>query len=237
MTRRCSGQSILDSSRNLRRLQRYQMDGVAWRLLPGAEPCGTRGPHGALPAFRIADFGIARGYCLAHDVRIVFEEMLPGMSLLIFLDPDATPFELAQVTDPKAWKLGDRRELRTRRRQDVAPSSTLPLLGLEELTIYAYDVTASVRFYRDILGLPVGLSFFGHIHLVAANTQVVLRPTNWRCRAPAQPHATEPVFAIPDLEALIKRLRQEAIAHRLEAPGRILVEDPAGLRIHCEAPG
>ena len=176
----------------------YIFGDVSWRLLPDARPCGTHGPHGVLPAFSIDDFGAARAYLRKRGIPIVFEEMLPGLNLLIFLDPDDTPIELVQATDPREWDIRQRRALTAKRRQDQAPAGPLRLGGLSELAIYTHDITASGRFYRDVVGLPAGLSFFGHIHLVAENLPVVLRGTNWRCKAPHSPHATEPVFSVPD---------------------------------------
>lgn len=208
-------------------------DGVIWRLLPGALPCGTRGPHGALPAFQVTDFGQARGYLLAHDIPIVFEEILPGMSLLIFLDPDSTPIELSQATDPCAWDIADRRILRMKRRRDAAPPHSLHLGPVDEITLYTHDITGSVQFYRDLVGLPVGLSFFGHIHLVADNVPLVLRGVNWRCKTPGAAHATEPVFAVPDLPGLAQRLQAAGYSPQLTAT-RLSVWDPAGWRVHFE---
>ncbi len=206
---------------------------VIWRLLPGASPCGTHGPHGALPAFQVTDFGQARGYLLAHDIPIVFEEILPGMSLLIFLDPDGAPIELSQTTDPTAWDIADRRTLRMKRRRDATPSRPLRLGPVEEITIYTHDITRSVQFYRDLVGLPVGLSFFGHIHLVADNVPVVLRGVNWRCKTPGAAHATELVFVAPNLPGLAQRL--EAAGYPLQiTANRLSVWDPAGWRVHFE---
>ncbi|MCO6450121.1 MAG: VOC family protein [Caldilineales bacterium] len=212
----------------------YQFDEVTWRLLSGAEPCGTRGPHGVLPAFGIDDFGSARGYLRAQGIANVFEEMLPGMNLLIFLDPDSTPIELVQWTDPRAWDIAERRELRTRRRQDAAPGQSLSLGSLQELTIYSHDITASVRFYRDVVGIPVGLSFYGHVHLALENLPLVLRSTNWRCKSPHSPHATEPIFEIDDLAALAHRL-QSAGHMPHETEDGLSVLDPCGIRLHFRA--
>ena len=215
----------------------YRLGDVIWRLRPAADPCGTKGPHAALPAFEIEDFGAARGYLQARGIPIVFEEMLPGLNLLIFLDPDGSPFELVQITDPRSWDIGQRRELRTRRRKDRAAKGPLRLGRLAELTMYVTDITAGVRFYRDVVGLPVGVSFFGHVHLVLDNVPLVLRPTNIHCRSPHQPHGTEPVFAVDDLDALAERLSAAGtpLLHRDRV--RITVRDPAGTRVHFEQAG
>lgn len=212
----------------------FQHGDIIWRLLDGAEPCGTRGPHFALPAFEIVDFGQARGYLLAHDIPIVFEEMLPGLNLLIFLDPDATPIQLIQLTDPRVWDIADRRELRTRRRRDDLASEMVGLGPLGELTIYSHDISASGRFYRQLIGLPPGLSFFGHIHLLAENLPVVLRHTNWRCKHPGRHHATSPIFAVPDLSLLAQTLAAAGYSPDFTSPDRLTVIDPAGLRLHFE---
>lgn len=212
----------------------YRCGDIEWRMLPGAQPCGTRGPHGALPGFGIDDFGAARGYLRDQDIPIVFEEMLPGLSLLIFLDPDGSPIELMQTTDPGAWDIRDRRELRTRRRQDMAPAGPLRLGPLQELSIYTHDVSASGRFYRDVLGFPAGLSFFGHIHLVAGNVPLVLRATNWRCVAPEQRHATEPVFTVRDIDALAGRVASAGYQASYASANRLDITDPVGLRLHIE---
>lgn len=210
---------------------------VSWRLLPGAEPCGTRGPHGALPAFQVADFGQARGYLLAQGIPIVFEEILPGISLLIFLDADANPIELVQPTDPSAWDIAERRLLRTKARRDLAPSGPLSLGPLYEITLYTHDITNSVQFYRDLVGLPAGLSFFGHMHLVAANLPVVLRGVNWRCKAPQQRHGSELTFAAPDLPALAARVQAAGYAPTWTAAAGVTCSDPAGQRLHFAQQG
>jgi catechol 2,3-dioxygenase-like lactoylglutathione lyase family enzyme len=214
----------------------YEPEGepIAWRLLPGAQPCGTRGPHGLLPSFRVDDFGQARGYLLARKVPIVFEEILPGLKLLVFLDPDGTPIQLAQPTDPTRWDIAERRLLRMRRRIDAVPPGPLRLGPLDEITIYTPDITASVAFYRDLIGLPVGLSFFGHIHLVMANAPLVLRGNNRHCKTPGAPHATELVLAVPDADALLKRLHTAGYA-TTERWDRFTVVDPAGWRLHLIA--
>ncbi len=211
----------------------YEPEGapIAWRLFPGAQPCGTRGPHGLLPSFRVDDFGQARGYLLARKVPIVFEEILPGLKLLVFLDPDGTPIQLAQPTDPTSWDIGERRLLRMRRRVDATPPGPLRLGALDEISLYTPNITASVAFYRDLIGLPVGLSFFGHIHLVMANAPLVLRGNNWRCKTPGALHATELVLAVPDGEALSKRL-QAAGYPTMRQWDRLTVVDPAGWRLH-----
>jgi catechol 2,3-dioxygenase-like lactoylglutathione lyase family enzyme len=210
---------------------RYELNGVVWEQLPGGKFCGTRGPHGALPVFGIDDFSHARGYLLAHDIPIVFEEMLPGLNLIIFLDPSSNPFELAQETEPDAWDISQRKALITKRRQDAPQTEPISLPGVTELTIYAHDITASVNFYRDVVGLPVGLSYFAHVHLVAENMPVVLRTTRWRCKAPEQPHGTEPVFAVDNIDALADRLQRAGVAVAARASG-LTARDPAGVPVH-----
>lgn len=205
---------------------------VIWRLLPGGEPCGTRGPHGVLPSFQVADFGQARGYLLAHGIPIVFEEILPGMNLLIFLDPDANPIELAQPTDPAAWDIAQRRLLRTKGRRDLAPSGPLVLGPLDEVTLYTHDITNSVRFYRDLIGLPVGLSYFGHVHLVMENTPLVLRGVNWRCKTPGALHATELAIGVTSLPGLGDRLEAAGHPSLFVGDSHLTVLDPSGWRVH-----
>ena len=213
----------------------YQIGAIVWRLLPGAHPCGTHGPHGVLPVFQIDDFGQARGYLFHQNIPVVFDGMSPGQSLLVFLDPDGTPVELAQITDPSVWDIQDRLLLRTRRRQDQASDASIRLGPVSELIIYTYDVTASVRFYRDLLQLPVGAAFFGHVHLLTANLPIVLRTSHWRCKGPGQPHATSPVFAVSDLPALAQRLADAGYVGRWTKAGRLSVTDPVGVRLHFEA--
>jgi len=154
---------------------RYRLGDVVWEQLQDGQFCGTRGPHGVMPVFGIDDFGRARGYLMSHDIPVVFEEMLPGLNLLVFLDPDSNPFELAQETDPDEWRISQRKALRTKRRQDGPQAEPVALHGVTELTIYSHDITASVKFYRDVIGLPVGLAYFAHVHLAAENVPVVLR--------------------------------------------------------------
>jgi catechol 2,3-dioxygenase-like lactoylglutathione lyase family enzyme len=210
----------------------YLLGDITWRLLPGAEPCGTHGPHGVLPAFFVEDFGAARGYLNEWHVPIVFEEMVPGLNLLIFLDPDGNPIELMQETDAREWDIRKRKALRTRQRRDEPSAGPLKLGDLGELTIYTHEITASGRFYQDVVGLPVGLSFFGHIHLVADNLPVVLRATNWHCKAPHLLHSTEPVFRAPNVRLLSERLTAAGYPPIFSSPARVTVTDPIGLRMH-----
>ncbi len=210
---------------------RYLLGDVAWEQLPGGRFCGTRGPHGALPVFGVDDFSHARGYLLAHDIPIVFEEMVPGLNLLIFLDPDNNPFELAQETDPGDWDIAQRKALRTKRREDAPRATPVHLLGVTELTLYTHDITTSVKFWRDVVGLPVGLSYFAHVHLAAENVAVVLRTTRWRCKAPEHPHGTQPVFAVADPDVLVARLQDAGFRAERRGAG-LAVRDPAGIRCH-----
>lgn len=208
---------------------RYALDEIVWEHVPGGRFCGTRGPHGILPVFRIDDFSHARGYLLAHDIPIVFEELIPGLNLLIFLDPDSNPFELAEEVDPGEWDISQRKALRTKRRQDAPQETPISLRGISELTIYTHDITASVHFYRDVIGLPVGLSYFAHVHLVADNVPVVLRTTRWQCKAPHQPHGAEAVFTVADLDALAERLRQHGYDIAQTGADELRVRDPIGI--------
>lgn len=209
----------------------YKLGDVVWEHFPGGKFCGTRGPHGVIPVFGIDDFGLARGYLMAHDIPVVFEEMLPGMNLLVFLDPDSNPFELAQETDPDVWRISQRKALRTKRRQDAPQAEPVTLHGVTELIIYTHDITASVKFYRDVVGLPVGLAYFSHVHLVAENVPVVLRTTRWQCKAPEQRHGSEPTFSVGDLGALAGRL-QKAGFQPVAWESGISVRDPVGVRVH-----
>jgi len=215
---------------------RYELGDVVWEQWPGGRFCGTRGPHGVLPTFSIPDFGHARGYLLSHDIPIVFEEMLPGLNLLIFLDPDSNPFELAQETDPDAWTIAQRKALRTRRRQDAPQDAPIPLGGVFELNIYTDNISASAPFYRDVIGFPVGLSYFAHVHLAAENLPVVLRTTRWQCKARRLPHGTEPIFAVADVNTLAEHLRQAGFDPNDEKSG-LFVRDPVGIPLHFEAAG
>ncbi len=210
---------------------RYLLGDLLWEQWPGGRFCGARGPHGALPVFRIQEFSHARGYLLAHQIPIVFEELIPGLSLLIFLDPDNNPFELAQETDPGEWKIAARRALRTKQRIDPPQRRPVDLEGVAELTIYTHDITASVQFYKEIVGLPVGLAYFAHVHLAAENVAVVLRTTRWQCKAREQPHGSEPIFAVRDLDALRARLLQAGYDPSDE-DGGMVVRDPVGIPLH-----
>jgi len=209
----------------------YELGDVVWEHLPGGKFCGTRGPHGVMPVFGIDDFGRARGYLMSHDIPVVFEEMLPGVNLLVFLDPDSNPFELAQETDPDVWRISQRKALRTKRRQDAPQAEPVILRGVTELTVYPHNITASVKFYRDVVGLPVGLAYFAHVHLAAENVPVVLRTTRWQCKAPGQPHGSEPIFSVDDLGALTGRL-QKAGFQPAERGSGVSVRDPVGILVH-----
>ncbi len=213
----------------------YKMGDVVWEHLPGGKFCGTRGPHGVMPVFGIDDFGRARGYLMSHDIPIVFEEMLPGMSLLVFLDKDSNPFELAQETDPGAWRISQRKALRTKRRQDAPQAKPVTLRGVTELIIYSHDITASVKFYRDVIGLPVGLAYFAHVHLVAENVPVALRTTRWQCKARQQLHGVEPVFSVRNLAALAEKFQRAGLASQRLPSGVLKVRDPIGIPLQFVA--
>ncbi len=210
---------------------RYRLGELVWEQWPGGRFCGTRGPHGVLPVFGIEDFSQARGYLQAHHIPIVFEELIPGLNLLIFLDPDSNPFELAQETDPGEWDIAARRALRMKQRRDPPQEQPIILQGITELTIYTHDITASVHFYKDVVGLPVGLAYFAHVHLAAENVAVVLRTTRWQCKAREQPHGSEPIFAVRDLEALRTRLLRAGY-ESWDEDGGMVVRDPVGIPLH-----
>jgi predicted enzyme related to lactoylglutathione lyase len=69
------------------------------------------------------------------------------------------------------------------------------------------------------------------VHLVAENMPVVLRTTRWRCKAPEQPHGTEPVFAVDNIDALAGRLQRAGAAVAARASG-LTARDPAGVPVH-----
>lgn len=212
----------------------YVIGDVIWRMVSGGQPCGTKGPHGVVPAWRMRDFAQARGTLLAQDVPIVFEEMLPGANLLVFLDAAGNAIELLQVEDAARWQRSDRRALRTRQRRDAPSQEPLELGPLQEVSIYTPDITASVRFYRDVLGLPTGLAFFGHVHLAAENAPLVLRSTNTHCQHPERPHGTEVTFGVPDWPALRKRLQRASTPLLHNSPQHLTLLDPTGLRVSVQ---
>ena len=185
-----------------------------------------------LPVFTISDFGQARGSLLARGIPIVFEEILPGMSLLVFLDPDRNPFGLAQTTDPGAWQISQRKALRTRRRKDVASDHPITLERISEITIYTDNISASVPFYRDMIGLPLGLAYFAHVHLAADNVPVVLRTTRWQCKAHHQPHGSEPIFAVENLDDLAQRLDRAGFEATRASSCSLTTSDPSGIPLH-----
>ena len=156
-------------------------DGFRWHLCSPRPICRARGPHGVVPVLEVDDLVQAKAWIRSHARPIVFEEVVPGLARLIFLDPDGNPVELVQSLAVDEWQRGAR--LPEFEGTPIPPR----VVGMFEVSVYARDVPASVRFYRDVLGLETGLAYFAHIHLLFDNLPLVIRPTWRQCDQPA-PH-------------------------------------------------
>lgn len=150
-------------------------DGVILILCPGRVSCNTRGPHGLVPALEVDDIAAAKAHLRGLQRPIVFEEVVPGLARLTFLDPDGNALDLVQPLDVEAWERGARIP------EKDAGSGPPRVRGLFELSLYARDVPAMIHFYRDQLALETGLAYFAHIHLLFDNVPLVIRPTWHRC--------------------------------------------------------
>ncbi len=157
-------------------------DGFRWQLCAPRPECRARGPHGIVPALEVEDIVQAKAWLRKLKRPIVFEEVVPGLARFIFLDPDGNPVELVQALDVGTWERGAHIP-------DPAsePSAPPPVVGMFEVSLYARDVPAAVRFYREVLGLETGLTYFAHIHLLFDNLPLVIRPT-WRQCDQSLPH-------------------------------------------------
>ncbi len=164
-------------------------DGHVLYLCSGRVPCHARGPHGIVPVLEVADIAHARAWVQHLGRPIVFEEVVPGLARFIFLDPDGNPIDLAQVLDTQTWERGARIPV-----WKTPPTSPPQVLGLFELSLYARDAGAALRFYRDVLGLETGLAYFAHVHLLFENAALVIRPTWHRCDQ-REPHTPALVLA------------------------------------------
>ncbi|NPA91935.1 MAG: hypothetical protein GXO55_10925 [Chloroflexi bacterium] len=156
-------------------------DGILWRVCSGRGNCSTRGPHGVVPALAVEDVAQAKAWLQAQGRPLVFEEVVPGLARLTFIDPEGNPVDVVQEVDVAGWQRGQR--------IPAASDSSEPprVLGLFELSLYTHDVPRAQRVYQEGLGLTLGLAYFAHIHLLFDNVPLVLRPTWHRCPT-QEPH-------------------------------------------------
>ncbi len=155
-------------------------DHLTLAFCAGRGRCTARGPHGLVPALEVDDIARARAYVRARGRPIVFEEVVPGLARFTFLDPEGNAVDMVQTLEVTKWQRGDRIP-------DVPADHPPRVLGLFEVSLYALDVARAVRFYREQVGLPTGLAYFAHIHLLFQNLPLVIRPTWHRCES-RDPH-------------------------------------------------
>ncbi len=164
-------------------------DGFRWHLCTPRPPCRARGPHGIVPVLEVKDIAQAKAWIKRLKRPVVFEEIVPGLARFIFLDSDGHPVELVQPLNVETWERGARIP------EPPSPPSAPPhVVGMFEVSLYTRDVSASVRFYRDVLGLETGVAYFAHIHLLFDNLPLVIRPT-WRRCDQSRPHTPALVVA------------------------------------------
>ncbi len=149
-------------------------DGTFLLLCPGRVPCNARGPHGLVPALEVDDIAAAKARLQRLGRPIPFEEVVPGLARLTFLDPDYNPIDFVQPLDAARWERGARISSRDE-------ETDFQVKGLFELSVYARDVATVRRFYQERLGLETGLAYFAHIHLLFENVPLVIRPTWHTC--------------------------------------------------------
>ncbi len=150
-------------------------DGTYWHLCPGRIPCQTHGPHGLVPALEVEDISQAKAWFRQQGHPLLFQEVVPGLARLTLSDPEGNAFDLVQSLDASTWTRGANIP-------EPAHVSTPPrVLGLFELSLYARETDRALSFYRDVLGLDVGLAYFAHVHLLLGEIPLVIRPTWRRC--------------------------------------------------------
>ena len=147
-------------------------DGTRIELCSGRVPCTARGPHGIVPAFLVEDVAQAKAWLRAQGRPILFEEVVPGLARVTSMDPAGNAFDLVQELDASRWQRG-------MRIPDVSGIAPPTVLALFELSVYVRDTANTLHFFRDTLGLEVGLAYFGHVHLLLGDVSLVIRPT-WR---------------------------------------------------------
>ncbi len=150
-------------------------DGLRLILCPGRVACSVRGPHGLVPALEVNDIVAARAHLRRLGRPVVFEEVVPGLARVTFIDPDGNAIDLVQPLEVEKWQRGARIP------EGDAERHPPQVRGLFELSVYARDTARMLRFYRDILGLDTGLAYFAHIHLLFENVPLVIRPTWYNC--------------------------------------------------------
>jgi len=187
-------------------------DGLFLDLVEGRPPCSAREPHGAVPAFLVSNLSQAKGWLQHTGCPIVFEEVVPGLARLAFLDPDDNAIELVEERDPEQWVRG------AAITASAGEASPAVVEGVLEVSIFANDTAGVLSFYRDVLSLPVGAAYFAHVHLMTDNVPLVLRPTWCRC-GQAQPHTPGLVLEGVDLGTLAERCRQLRHRTRTEVLG------------------
>ncbi len=155
-------------------------DGIRFLWQENRPSCPTRGPHGVVPALEVDDIAQAKAWLRAVERPIVFEEIIPGLARLTFLDPAGIPIDLVQVLEVQRWQRGQQIPLGTAQHPPV-------ISGLFEISVYVENIRNALAFYRDVLHLETGLTYFAHYHLLFTNVPLVLRPTWHRCPQQA-PH-------------------------------------------------
>ncbi len=102
--------------------------------------------------------------------------------------------------------------------------------SLAEVVVFVHDMAAGVRFYRDVLGMPLGLNYFGHAHLDGGNMPLVLRYTWHRCPQNG-PFGGQLVLRTDDYEGVTQRLTAANVNWQEKSLGLLVCRDPSGNRL------
>ncbi|MBI3998215.1 MAG: VOC family protein [Armatimonadetes bacterium] len=78
------------------------------------------------------------------------------------------------------------------------------------ITLWARNFQATVRFYRDVLGLPVEYEDESFVQFATEGTRLYVH--SMREAPPLRPHTVEIHFEVPDVDTAAAALREKGVA-------------------------
>lgn len=106
---------------------------------------------------------------------------------------------------------------------------------LNQVVIMSQDTEKSVRFYRDVLGLPQKESYDGMFFLEIGETTLMIHPT----KEPVNPNNSIGIeFSVDNVNALVEKVKHEEIGKVVQEPvdrewgvREAIVKDPDGYEV------
>ena len=123
------------------------------------------------------------------------------------------------------------------------PPTPGAVTGVDHILLNVADLSRSIHFYRDALGMEVEHRFFHFAMLRAGSFGVILSTKPWDFEKKGEPKGVGmiPHFVTPDMDAFAKRLREHGIPwlrepHRESFGIEAFVVDPDGYQWAILAP-